>query len=281
MTEQRSHSTSPNIEENSSPQTQSPQKIPAWRRFRFGKKRDDALLREKRKTKRFKKFKRKTKRTKKNRRPPTNFKRELLAIPNIITYFRILTIPFILFFVSYESRWHSFIASLFFTFACFSDFFDGYFARKLNQITILGKLLDPLADKLVVSSTLIILIGMGRVPDWLVILLLAREFAITGLRGIAASEKMIIPASPLGKYKTAFQMAAIFYLLVHYSYRINFYGLFALEFSFHDVGIVLLYISLFYSLISAFDYFWKFATQINQRYTHEQNLPNPQKSKAN
>lgn len=221
-----------------------------------------ALRRSRKKTKRARRKRRKKRRL----RPPTNFKRELYAVPNLLTYVRILMLPMILVAVSYESRWYSFLAAAFFSLACITDFFDGYAARTLNQVTILGKLLDPLADKLIVSSTLIILIPMGRAPYWLVILLIAREFAITGLRGIAASEKMIIAASPIAKYKTAFQMFAIFFLLVHYPYRIDFYSLFVLEVSFHQVGLTFLYISLFYSVTSGIDYFWKFAVQINQRY---------------
>ncbi|MBK06920.1 MAG: CDP-diacylglycerol--glycerol-3-phosphate 3-phosphatidyltransferase [Deltaproteobacteria bacterium] len=199
-------------------------------------------------------------------RPPTNFKRELYAIPNILCYFRIILIPVILVLIAYESRWYSYLAAILFSVACITDFFDGYLARKLDQITILGKLLDPLADKLAVAATLIILIPLGRVPGWLVILLLSREFAITGLRGIAASEKMIIASSPVAKYKTTFQMVSIFFLLLHYPYQIHFYGIVSIEISAHHVGLAFLYLSLFFSLVSAADYFWKFAVQINQRY---------------
>ncbi|MCK6512568.1 CDP-diacylglycerol--glycerol-3-phosphate 3-phosphatidyltransferase [Myxococcota bacterium] len=198
--------------------------------------------------------------------PPTNFRRELYAIPNVLTYIRILMIPLVLFVLERDSRLYSFYAACIFAAACVTDFLDGYLARKLNQITILGKLIDPLADKLIVAATLIIMVPMGRVPSWVVIVLLSREFAITGLRGIAASEGLVIAASSLGKHKTAFQMLAIFGLLIHYTYRIDFLGLASIEVSFHQVGLVLLFLSLFFSLISAFDYFWKFALSINERY---------------
>ncbi len=198
--------------------------------------------------------------------PPTNFRRELLAIPNILTYIRILMIPLVLLVLERDSRLFGFYAACIFAAACMTDFLDGYLARKLNQITILGKLLDPLADKLIVAATLIIMVPMGRVPSWVVIVLLSREFAITGLRGIAASEGLVIAASSLGKHKTAFQMLAIFSLLIHYTYRIDFLGLLSLEVSFHQCGLALLFISLFFSLLSAFDYFWKFAVSINERY---------------
>lgn len=198
--------------------------------------------------------------------PPTDFRKEVTTIPNILTYIRMLMLPLILLVLDRENRWSSFLAGMLFSFACFTDFFDGYFARKYNQITVLGKLLDPLADKLIVSATLIVMVPMGRVPAWLVIVLIAREFAITGLRGIAASEGMVVAAAPLGKYKTAFQMVGLFCLLIHYPYQVNYFGLVTLDVSFHRMGLVLVYISLFFSIISAFDYFWKFAVAINQRY---------------
>lgn len=204
--------------------------------------------------------------------PPTDFRRELITIPNILTYLRIAMLPLILFALDRDNRWSSFVAGCFFSAACFTDFFDGYFARKFNQITVLGKLLDPLADKLIVSATLIVMIPMGRVPSWLVIILLAREFAITGLRGIAASEDMVIASAPLAKFKTAFQMLAIFCLLIHYSYQINYFGLISLEASFHRMGMALLYLSLFFSIVSAIDYFWKFAQAINRRYEESQEV---------
>lgn len=198
--------------------------------------------------------------------PPTDFRKELTTIPNILTYIRMLMLPLILLVLDRENRWSSFLAGCAFSFACFTDFFDGYFARKFNQITVLGKLLDPLADKLIVSATLIVMIPMGRVPSWLVIVLIAREFAITGLRGIAASEGLVIASAPLAKYKTAFQMVAIFCLLIHYPYVVDYFGVFNLYVSFHRMGIVFLYISLFFSITSGLDYFWKFGKAINIRY---------------
>jgi CDP-diacylglycerol--glycerol-3-phosphate 3-phosphatidyltransferase len=223
---------------------------------------------EARRDKRARRKKRKEERKeqrKKDKKPPTNFKRELFTIPNILCYFRIILIPVVLVYAAEDTRWSSFLAAVLFTVASVTDFFDGFLARKLNQITILGKLLDPLADKLIVASTLILMIPLGRVPGWLVLVLLAREFTITGLRGIAASEGMVIAASSLGKYKTVFQMLSIFCLLIHYPYQINYFNLFQVQISFQQVGMAFLYIALFYSLLSAFEYFWKFAAQINDR----------------
>lgn len=193
----------------------------------------------------------------------TNFKRELYSIPNILTYIRIATIPVILLAIQRDTRWHGLAAGILFALASVTDFLDGYLARKLNQVTVLGKLLDPLADKLVVASALILMIPLGRVPAWMVILILARELVITALRGIASSEGLVMSASRIAKYKTAFQLVAIGFLLVHYRYVIDF-GFVSFPVNFHVVGILLLGISLAYSLISAADYLVKFAEAINR-----------------
>lgn len=199
-------------------------------------------------------------------KPPTNFKQELFTVPNILTYLRIGMLPLILIVLDRDSRLYSFMAALLFAVASFTDLFDGYFARKLNQVTILGKLLDPLADKLMVSATLIIMVPMGRAASWIVILILAREFAITGLRGIAASEGMVIAAAPMAKYKTMYQMLAIFCLLLHYPYTVNFYGMFELVLNYHRIGTFFLYLALALSILSGIDYFVKFGVAINSKY---------------
>jgi len=206
-------------------------------------------------------------------RPPTNFKQEIFTIPNMLTYLRILMIPLILVVLDRDSRWYSFLGAIIFAGASLTDLVDGYLARKLNQVTILGKFLDPLADKLVVSAVLIVMVPMGRVSSWIVIVLLAREIAVTGLRAIAASEGIVIAAAPLGKQKTAVQMLSIFALLIHYPFIINYFGLFSVQVNFHRVGILFLYVSLALSLISGFDYFWKFGIGINNKYKSDQVVP--------
>jgi len=167
-------------------------------------------------------------------------------LPNSLTLFRLLCIPLVIFFLCFEGRWASFLAALFFGMAFITDILDGFFARKYGAITVLGKFLDPLADKILVSITLIMLITVGRVPSWMVMLIIAREMAVTGLRSIAVSEGIVIQASPLGKYKTIFQAASISGLCLHYGY----FGV-----DFHAVGMVLLWIALFFTLWSGWDYF--------------------------
>jgi CDP-diacylglycerol--glycerol-3-phosphate 3-phosphatidyltransferase len=109
--------------------------------------------------------------------------------------------------------YHDIIGSVVFWIACITDFYDGYFARKLRQVTVLGKLLDPLADKLLISGALLSLIELGLTPAWMAFIILAREMAVTGLRGLASEEGLTIAADWLGKWKLGAQIAAISCLL--------------------------------------------------------------------
>jgi CDP-diacylglycerol--glycerol-3-phosphate 3-phosphatidyltransferase len=159
----------------------------------------------------------------------------------------------VLFFTFEESRVNSFWASLIFLLSSGTDFVDGWLARRMNLVTVIGKFLDPLADKLIVMSALVMLVHLGRVEAWVVILVMAREFMITGLRTIAMSEGVVIPAGQEGKYKTALQLCAIVFLLLHYRYPVDF--VFATyDVDANRVGTVLLYISVVFSLWSAWVY---------------------------
>jgi CDP-diacylglycerol--glycerol-3-phosphate 3-phosphatidyltransferase len=178
---------------------------------------------------------------------------ELLNAPNLITLFRMALIPVYLLFLTYESRHNSFLAALVFSIAAASDWIDGWLARVSNKITTLGKFLDPLADKLIVLSGLIMLIRLGRVPVWVVVLILARELLISGLRTLAASEGLVISASQGGKWKTSLQLSGIIALMLHYHYPIDWFVA-RLQTDFHAVGSALLYLSLVPSLASAVDY---------------------------
>ena len=144
--------------------------------------------------------------------------------------------------------------------AAVTDFIDGWLARKWGVVTVLGKFLDPLADKLIVMAALIMLIPYGRVPAWAVFTLLAREIIVTGLRSIASSEGIVIDASDLGKYKTIYQMAAIPGLLLHYDYY-WFFGVRSelLHVNMHNYGMFLFSVALALTLWSGFDYLYKFS----------------------
>ena len=180
-------------------------------------------------------------------------RRDILNAPNAITVVRIAMIPIILAFTYYEGRVNSFIAGVLFAITGATDFLDGWMARRTNTVTVVGKFLDPLADKLVVMSILIMLVHLGRVPAWLVILILAREFIVTGLRTMAMGEGIVIAAGQEGKYKTSIQLAAISFLLIHYKYRVDFLA-FEVDVDANVVGTWLLYLSVAFSLWSAWAY---------------------------
>ena len=127
-------------------------------------------------------------------------------LPNIITLMRVVLIPV---FIVFLMLGHNYIATGIFVFAALSDALDGYLARKLDVVSDFGKIMDPLADKLLVFSALICLVELGDIPGWMVIIILARELTITSLRSIAAAEGNIIAAGMSGKIKTVFQMVAI------------------------------------------------------------------------
>ncbi len=134
-----------------------------------------------------------------------------MNLPNKLTLGRIvLVIPFILCLELFDKNiYMDLLAALFFGAAALTDFFDGYIARKKNLITDFGKLMDPLSDKILVLSALIIFVEKGYIWSWMVIIIIAREFLVTGIRIIAASKGEVIPADKIGKYKTATQMIAI------------------------------------------------------------------------
>jgi CDP-diacylglycerol--glycerol-3-phosphate 3-phosphatidyltransferase len=179
---------------------------------------------------------------------------EALNAPNAITMVRILLIPVFLWFTFYESRVDSFLAALIYTITGATDFLDGWLARRNNLVTVIGKFLDPLADKLIVMAALVMLVHLGRIAAWVVIVVMAREFIVTGLRTIAMSEGIVIAAGQEGKYKTSLQIAAIAFLLLHYTYPIDFIW-FQFDLDANRVGTWLLYVSLFFSVWSAWSYF--------------------------
>ena len=179
----------------------------------------------------------------------SNSQRKTCSLPNTLTVIRLASIPIVLIFLNFQGRWGSFLAGLFFALAAITDILDGYIARKYGSVTVLGKFLDPLADKLLVSMTMIMLIPLGRIPVWIVIVIIGREMAVTGLRAIAVNEGIIIQASPLGKYKTIFQSVAITGLCLHYVF---------LNINFHVVGMTFLWGALILTLWSGWDYFRHF-----------------------
>ena len=137
--------------------------------------------------------------------------------PNRLSVIRVLCIPLITLLLYFSASWCRWAAAVLFALACFTDFLDGHLARKNNWITDFGKFIDPVADKLLVLSAFIMLIHLGLVPAWLVILILARELAVDGLRMIAGSKGQVIAAAKLGKLKTVSQM---FYIILLFLVRV-------------------------------------------------------------
>ncbi len=173
----------------------------------------------------------------------------ILRHPNTLTLFRIAVIPIIVILMLYPNRISTWIAALLFSAAAITDYFDGYFARRFGLVSNLGKVMDPVADKLLASSAFIMLASLGWVPAWIVCIIIGREIAVTGLRNIIAEKGEDVSASNLGKYKTGFQIAAIIPLLIHYP----FFGLDP-----HAIGVFFLWGALVFTLWSGADYFFKF-----------------------
>lgn len=179
---------------------------------------------------------------------------DALNIPNLLTFGRILMIPLCLWFLDQDTPRSGFWASMTFTGAALTDVLDGFLARKLGVVSLLGKMIDPLADKLIVMASLVWMIPMGRISAWVVIVLLSREFGITALRSVAANEGVVISAGQEGKTKTAFQMVGIIALLAGYPYRFDFGFVDLGVVDLTKVGQVLVYTSLVFSLASAAQY---------------------------
>jgi CDP-diacylglycerol---glycerol-3-phosphate 3-phosphatidyltransferase len=193
-----------------------------------------------------------------------SFRAELWSVPNLVTLIRIAFIPAFLLLAYDESRMNSFLAAVVYAAVAATDFLDGWLARRMNMVTVIGKFLDPLADKLIAMSALVMLVHLGRVEAWVVILILAREFAVTGLRTIAMSEGIVIAAGQEGKYKTAIQLAGIVFLLLHYRYPVDFF-LFQVDIDANRAGTGLVYLSLVFSLTSAASYFKGFLEAVYRR----------------
>ena len=177
--------------------------------------------------------------------------KDLLRHPNTLTLFRIAVVPLIVILLYFdESPLCTFIAALLFSAAAITDYLDGFYARRRGMVSTLGKVMDPVADKLLVSSAYIMLASLNWVPAWIVCIIIGRELAVTGLRNIIAGKGEDVSASNLGKYKTGFQIAAIIPLIIHYR---TFFGLNA-----QAVGQVMLWGALVFTLWSGADYFIKF-----------------------
>jgi len=184
---------------------------------------------------------------------------QILNLPNILTLMRIAIIPLLAVLLMSPSRSAGFWAAALFAIASITDWLDGYLARRMGIVTVFGKFLDPIADKLIVMAALIMILPFNRVPAWMVLVILGREIIITGLRGIASSEGIVIQASDLGKYKTIFQIVAILGLVLHYNYN-WFFGIshVLLTVNMHNIGMFFLWIATILTIWSGVDYMIRF-----------------------
>jgi CDP-diacylglycerol--glycerol-3-phosphate 3-phosphatidyltransferase len=137
-----------------------------------------------------------------------------LNVPNSITFFRVVLVPVLMAFLLVDVAYGDVFALAVFVLAAASDSLDGYLARRFRQTTVVGALLDPLADKLIVTAALVSLVELGELSAWVAMVVIARELAVTGLRMVAAVQRTVIPASKWGKAKTASQMLAIAALII-------------------------------------------------------------------
>ena len=190
--------------------------------------------------------------------------KEFWNVPNLLTFGRILIIPLFIYLAYQANPLASLLAGALFAIAAITDVVDGWLARRLGLVTVIGKFLDPLADKLIVLAAMVMLVRLGRFPAWVAILLLSREFVVTGLRQIAASEGMVIAAGQEGKWKTALQLVGIIALLVHYQHEVDL-GVWRGPVNFNAVGQVLTYLSVVFSLWSAGVYFRGFLQMLGRR----------------
>lgn len=190
-------------------------------------------------------------------RKPSVLIEQFWNLPNMLTLGRIAIIPLFVWFTYEGNPLDSMIAALLFALASVTDVIDGFLARRWNMITVVGKLMDPLADKLIVMAALVMMTRLGRIPAWVVITLVGRELIVSALRQIAASEGLVIAAGQEGKWKTSLQLTGIVGLCIHYVHTVNF-GFLTAPVDFNVVGKVLVYTSLVFSVWSAITYFQAF-----------------------
>ncbi len=181
---------------------------------------------------------------------------DAVNLPNVLTFARVAMIPLVLLLLAEGTRRASFWATLVYVLSAITDALDGWLARRQGLVSVLGKFLDPLADKLLVMATLVFMVYMGRLPllgSVAVIVLIGRELAVTSLRTIAMSEGVVIAAGQGGKEKAALQMLAILLLMLHYPYEMDFFVA-RLRVDMHAAGLLLLYLSVILAITSAGEY---------------------------
>jgi CDP-diacylglycerol--glycerol-3-phosphate 3-phosphatidyltransferase len=177
-------------------------------------------------------------------------------LPIGLTITRIVAVPFLILFLISSSRVHALIAAGIFTLAAFTDWLDGVLARRRNEVTTLGTLLDPIADKLLVAAALVSLLTIDKVAAWIVVVIIGRELAVTGLRTVAAGVGIIVPASRLAKWKTVSQYVAVTMLILEKGFGSS---------EFHVAATGVLWMAVGLTVVSAVDYFYRFFRKADYR----------------
>lgn len=177
-----------------------------------------------------------------------------MNIANKVTMVRVFLVPIFIFSYYYNINNQQTLTAIIFIIASLTDALDGYLARSKNLVTNFGKFIDPLADKILTATALILLVEAGKVAGWIVVIIIAREFTITGFRILAAAEGITIAASPLGKIKTISQLFAIILLLLDNTVFINFNI---------PMDYLMLYVSLIFTVLSGIDYIYKNLSVLN------------------
>ncbi|MBX3247656.1 MAG: CDP-diacylglycerol--glycerol-3-phosphate 3-phosphatidyltransferase [Myxococcales bacterium] len=192
---------------------------------------------------------------------------DAINLPNLLTMARIVMIPAVLWLMADGTPKANFWAAMLYIGTAVTDFLDGWLARRMGLISVLGKFLDPLADKLLVMATLVFLAYLGRLPLLgvvAVIVMVGRELSITALRTIAMSEGVVMAAGQGGKDKTALQMVAILMLIVYHPYEVDFF-VYQTTVDLAEVGLVILYMSVFFAITSAGEYIKLFVEAVEAK----------------
>ncbi len=179
-----------------------------------------------------------------------------MNLPTGLTVTRIVLVPFLIVFLISSSRVHAVIAAAIFILAALTDWLDGLIARHRNQVTTLGTLLDPIADKILVASALVSLLQIDKIEAWIVLVIIGRELAVTGLRAVAAGVGVIVAASRLAKWKTVGQYVALTMLIIEKGVGST---------SFHLAATGVLWVALALTVVSAADYFYRFFRKADYR----------------
>jgi len=175
-----------------------------------------------------------------------------MNLPNVLTLLRIMSVPLLVVILLTQFEGKELAALIVFILAALTDMFDGFWARRKKQITVLGQLLDPIADKLLIVSAFICFVGLGTVPAWMAVIIIGREISVTGFRVIASSKRINIPASVLGKIKMNAEVITISLLILGKRYLGNLYFL-------SQIGLWLVIAS---ALLSALEYYIKFGPKV-------------------